>query len=53
MGQSKFANQKLTPKQDDFCRKFLELKSASAAYREAYYAVGSKPIDYPSSAWIV
>ena len=43
MGQSKFANQKLTPKQDAFCRKFLELKSASAAYREVYDAANSKP----------
>ena len=31
MAQSKHANQRLTPKQDDFCHKFLELKSASAA----------------------
>ena len=43
MAQSKHANQRLTPKQDDFCRKFLELKSASAAYREVYNAAGSKP----------
>ena len=43
MSQSKHANQRLTPKQDDFCRKFLELKSASAAYREVYDAAGSKP----------
>ena len=43
MAQSKHANQRLTPKQDDFCHKFLELKSASAAYREVYDAAGSKP----------
>ena len=43
MGQSKHANQRLTPRQDDFCHKFLELKSASAAYREVYDAAGSKP----------
>ena len=36
-------NQKLTPKQDDFCHKFLELKSASAAYRAAYDAEKSRP----------
>jgi phage terminase small subunit len=36
-------NQKLTPKQDDFCHKFLELKSASAAYRAAYDAENSRP----------
>ena len=36
-------NQKLTPKQDDFCHKFLELKSASAAYRASYNAANSKP----------
>ena len=36
-------NQKLTPRQDDFCRLFLELKSASAAYRSAYSAENSKP----------
>ena len=34
MSQSKHANQRLTPNQDDFCHKFLELKSASASYRE-------------------
>ena len=43
MAQSKHANQRLTPKQDDFCHKFLELKSASAAYREVYDAANSKP----------
>ena len=36
-------NQRLTPKQDDFCHKFLELKSASAAYRAAYDAEKSRP----------
>ena len=36
-------NQKLTPKQDDFCHKFLELKSASAAYKASYNAANSKP----------
>jgi phage terminase small subunit len=43
MSQSKHANQKLTVKQNDFCHKFLELKSASAAYRAAYDAEKSKP----------
>ena len=36
-------NQKLTPKQNDFCHKFLELKSASAAYRVAYDAERCRP----------
>ena len=36
-------NQRLTPKQDDFCHKFLALKSASAAYRAAYDAEKSRP----------
>ena len=36
-------NQRLPPKQDDFCHKFLELKSASAAYRAAYDAEKSRP----------
>ena len=36
-------NQRLTPKQDDFCHKFLELKSASAAYKASYNAANSKP----------
>ena len=40
MGQSKFANQTLTPKQDDFCRRFLELKLASVIYRETYNVAG-------------
>jgi hypothetical protein len=39
----KHGNQRLTPKQDDFCHKFLELKSASAAYRAAYDAENSRP----------
>ena len=39
----KHGNQKLTPKQNDFCHKFLELKSASAAYRASYNAANSKP----------
>ena len=36
-------NQRLPPKQNDFCHKFLELKSASAAYRASYNAANSKP----------
>ena len=36
-------NQRLTPKQDDICHKFLELKRASAAYRAAYDAEKSRP----------
>ena len=40
MGQRKFANQTLTPKQDDFCRRFLELKLASVIYRETYNVAG-------------
>jgi len=43
LGLPKHSNQRLTPKQDDFCHKFLELKSASAAYRAAYGAENSKP----------
>ena len=33
---------KLTPKQEDFCHSFLELKSASAAYRACYDAENCK-----------
>jgi hypothetical protein len=33
---------KLTPKQEDFCHRFLELKSASAAYRVVYNAENCK-----------
>ncbi len=43
LGLPKHSNQRLTPKQDDFCHKFLELKSASAAYRASYNAANSKP----------
>ena len=42
LGLKKHANQRLTAKQEDFCRKFMELKSASDAYRAAYDAENSK-----------
>jgi len=32
---------KLTPKQEDFCQKYIECKNASAAYRLAYDCKGS------------
>ena len=42
LGLPKHSNQRLTAKQEDFCRKFMELKSASDAYRAAYSAENSK-----------
>jgi len=42
LGLPKHSNQRLTAKQEDFCRKFMELKSASAAYRASYSAENSK-----------
>ena len=42
LGLPKHSNQRLTAKQEDFCRKFMELKSASEAYRAAYSAENSK-----------
>jgi hypothetical protein len=43
LGLPKHSNQRLTPKQEDFCQQYLLLKSASAAYRESYDATRSKP----------
>ena len=43
MSKSKYTNQRPTPKQKAFCHKFLELKSASTAYREVYDAAKRKP----------
>ena len=34
----------LTPKQEKFCQKYIELGNATAAYYAAYDAQGSKPI---------
>lgn len=34
---------KLTPKQEKFCQKYIELSSASEAYREVYDAENMKP----------
>jgi len=42
LGLKKHANQRLTAKQEDFCRKFMEMKSASDAYRASYSAENSK-----------
>ena len=42
LGLPKHSNQRLTAKQEAFCRKFMELKSASDAYRSAYSAENSK-----------
>jgi hypothetical protein len=42
LGLPKHANQRLTAKQEDFCRKFMELRSASEAYRAAYDAENMK-----------
>jgi hypothetical protein len=42
LGLKKHANQRLTAKQEAFCRKFMELKSASDAYRSVYSAEKSK-----------
>ena len=42
LGLPKHSNQRLTAKQEDFCRKFMELKSASDAYRSVYSAEKSK-----------
>src|SRR5262245_6879236 len=36
--------QKLTPKQEKFCQKYIELGSAADAYREAYDAKNMKPV---------
>jgi phage terminase small subunit len=42
LGLPKHSNQRLTAKQEDFCRKFMELRSASEAYRASYSAENSK-----------
>jgi 2',3'-cyclic-nucleotide 2'-phosphodiesterase (5'-nucleotidase family) len=38
------SNTKLTPKQEKFCQKYIELGCATKAYYAAYDAKGSKPI---------
>lgn len=34
----------LTPKQEKFCHKYIELGNASEAYRQSYDAAGMKPV---------
>jgi len=51
MAQSKHANQRLTPKQDDFCLTFAG--AAGLVTRSGMSRRWQQPIDYPSSAWIV
>ncbi|SVD17610.1 uncharacterized protein METZ01_LOCUS370464 [marine metagenome] len=51
MAQSKHANQRLTPKQDDFCLTFAG--TAGLVARGAMSRRWQQAIDYPSSAWIV
>jgi len=51
MAQSKHANQRLTPKQDDFCLTFAG--TAGLVTRGGMSRRWQQAIDYPSSAWIV